>query len=74
MIERADDGAEAMSDLPMWDIDLIEGCVLRVKTNAKLRDEDRQRVERYLPMLKKGHRDLLDLVSSLAGPGTLAGC
>ena len=60
-----------MSDLPPWDIDFIEECVHRVNTNAKLRDEDRQSVERYLPMLKGAHDDLLNLVSRFAGPGTV---
>lgn len=60
-----------MSDLPPWDIDLIEKCVLRVSTNAELREEDRQRIELYLPMLKKAHGDMLALVSTFAGPGTV---
>lgn len=58
-----------MSGLPTWDIDLIEASVVRVKSNAKLHDKDRQRVERYLPMLKKAHGELLDLFSGFASPG-----
>ncbi len=60
-----------MSDLPPWGIDLIAECVLRVNANAKLRDQDRRMVELYLPMLKKAHGDLADLVSSFAGPGAV---
>jgi hypothetical protein len=60
-----------MSDLPTWDIDLIEQSVLRVSAYAKLRGKDRQRVERYLPMLKDAHGDLLNLISRYAGPGAV---
>lgn len=60
-----------MSEVKHWGVDLIEECVIRVRDSASLDEKDRERVDRYLPLLKSSHKTLIELLSKNAPPGSL---